>query len=58
MEVLSPGDRAGELLAKVRDWLRAGCQAVWVVDPDSRTVSVYHGGNQVVTYGTSEELTG
>ena len=32
-----PSDRAGDLLAKVRDWLSAGCQSVWVVDPTSQT---------------------
>src|SRR3990170_1116812 len=41
VEVLSPTDRAGELLAKVHEWLAAGCRAVWVVDPGARTVSVY-----------------
>ena len=41
VEVLSPDDRAGEVLAKVQDWLDAGCRAVWVVDPRTRTVTVY-----------------
>lgn len=41
VEVLSPDDRAGEVLAKVSDWLRAGCRLVWVVDPDRRIARVY-----------------
>src|SRR6185295_4286686 len=31
VEVLSPGDRPGEILAKVADWLSAGTRLVWVV---------------------------
>ncbi len=46
VEVVSPGDRAGDLLAKVRDWLSAGCQSVWVVDPTSQTVSIYRGSHE------------
>ena len=41
VEVLSPDDRPGEVLAKVSDWLRAGTRLVWVVDPDRRVVRVY-----------------
>lgn len=41
VEVLSPDDRAGEVLAKVSDWLRAGCRLVWVVDPERRLARVY-----------------
>ncbi len=58
VEVLSPGDRASEVLAKVQDWLSAGCRAVWVVDPANRTVSVYRSQDQVVTWSVSDELTG
>jgi Uma2 family endonuclease len=41
VEVLSPDDQAGEVLAKVSDWLSAGCRLVWVVDPDRRLARVY-----------------
>ena len=33
VEVLSPRDRPGEVLAKVGDWLDAGARLVWVIDP-------------------------
>jgi len=36
VEVLSPGDRPGQVLAKVADWLSAGTRLVWVLDPDRR----------------------
>ena len=41
VEVLSPDDRPGEVLAKVGDWLSAGCGLVWVVDPERRVARIY-----------------
>jgi Uma2 family endonuclease len=41
VEVLSPNDRAEEVDEKVRDWLDAGCQLVWVVNPKSESVSIH-----------------
>jgi len=41
VEVLSPNDRPGEVLAKVGDWLSAGTRLVWVVDPERRQTRVY-----------------
>ena len=58
VEVLSPNDRASELLAKVQDWLGAGCRAVWVVDPATHTVSAYNRANEVTVYTVSDELPG
>jgi len=54
VEVLSPGDRPGEVLAKVADWLSAGTRLVWVVDPLRRLARVYrHDGTETIV--TSEE---
>ncbi len=39
IEVLSPGDTASEVHEKAEDWLRAGCQEVWLVDPRLQRVS-------------------
>ena len=41
VEVLSPDDRPGEVLAKIADWLSAGTQLVWVVDPARHAARVY-----------------
>ena len=51
VEVLSPGDRPGEVLAKVADGLSAGTRLVWVVDPARRLARVYRddGTEHVVT---------
>ena len=40
-EVLSPGDRPGETLAKVAEFLEAGTKLVWVIDPFRRQAQVY-----------------
>lgn len=41
VEVLSPDDRPGEVLAKIGDWVSAGTRLVWVVDPVRRLTRVY-----------------
>ena len=58
VEVLSPDDRAGEVFAKVQDWLGAGCVVVWVVDPRTQTVTVYHDRGKAVMLASTDTLTG
>ena len=58
VEVLSPGDRASDVAAKVQDWLAAGCRMVWVIDPENTTVTVYGGRDQIVILDPSDMLTG
>jgi Uma2 family endonuclease len=58
VEVLSPDDRASEVLAKVQDWLGAGCEAVWVADPKTQTVAVYRRGGAAVILKTTDTLAG
>ena len=41
VEVLSPSDRTGPMLAKVGDWIDAGARLVWIVDPELRVARVY-----------------
>src|SRR5213078_1972868 len=49
VEVLSPGDRPGEVLARVADWLSAGTRLVWVVDPERRLARDYrHDGSEAI----------
>ncbi len=57
VEILSPDDRAAEVAAKVADYIRAGTRAVWIVDPDARTVTV-HSRDHAVRYGVDELLDG
>jgi Uma2 family endonuclease len=57
VEVLSPSDRPGELLAKVADWLNAGTRLVWVVDPSRRQVRIYRddGSESLLAEGSEVE---
>ena len=56
VEVLSPGDTASEMQAKVQDWLRADTRQVWVVDPARRTVSIYRPSAPMEVFSDSDEL--
>ena len=58
VEVVSPGDSAGQVQAKVEDWLRAGVRLVWVAYPDTRSVVVYRALDEVVVLGPEEVLEG
>jgi Uma2 family endonuclease len=58
VEVLSPGDRPGEMLAKVSDWLRAGTLLVWVVDPIRRTARVYRADGTEAFASADDSLDG
>lgn len=41
VEIVSPNDAADEVDDKVRRWLAAGCETVWVVYPRGKSVTVY-----------------
>jgi Uma2 family endonuclease len=41
VEVLSPSDRASEIMAKTRQWLSSGCREVWIVDPETKTITIH-----------------
>lgn len=58
VEVLSPSDRVGDVNAKVQDWLQGGCELVWVVDPQNRTVSVYRRDGEIFLLSDSDMLDG
>ena len=57
-EVLSPGDRPGEVLSKVGDWLKAGTPLVWVLDPRRQMVRVYRADGSESLLGETDVLEG
>lgn len=57
VEILSPDDRPSEVAAKVADYLRAGAQSVWVVDPEAKTIIV-HARDGATRYAAQESLDG
>jgi Uma2 family endonuclease len=58
VEVLSPDDRPGETLAKVGDWLEAGAELVWVIDPERRLARIYRRDGTEKVLGEVDELLG
>ena len=58
VEVLSPGDRPGEVRQKVLDWLEAGVGLIWVVDPESMTARVYRPDGSVMEVDSGGVLSG
>ena len=58
VEVLSPGNRPGEMLAKIGDWLKAGARLVWIVDPIRRTARVYRADGTESLLGFDDSLDG
>ena len=58
IEVLSPGDRMGEVDEKIEEWLAAGCAAVWIVDPKLQTVTIYRSLTDVQIKAAGDTLVG
>ncbi|MDW7993994.1 MAG: Uma2 family endonuclease [Gemmatales bacterium] len=58
VEVLSPSDRPNDVARKVQQYLRAGIEMVWVVEPQDRTVAVYRRGREPQVLGENETLSG
>ena len=58
VEIRSPSDRAGAVLAKVGDLLDAGSQLVWVIDPLRQQVTVYGADGSQAVLGADDVLGG
>lgn len=58
VEVLSPDDRPGEVLEKVADYLNAGTQLIWIIDPDRRQARVHRADGTVAVIGDTATLDG
>lgn len=58
VEILSPGDRPGEALEKVGEWLNAGSRLVWVVDYLRRQARIYRTDGSVSLLGPGDSLDG
>jgi Uma2 family endonuclease len=58
VEILSPSDRHEEVTEKVRVYLDCGVQAVWIVDPDFRTVRLHRPGAAPEMFNEAQTLSG
>ena len=50
VEVLSPDDRPGRVIEKVRFYLRAGVPITWVVDPEGEAIVEYRPGMESIRH--------
>lgn len=57
VEVRSKNDTGPEVVAKVGEYLAAGVKAVWVADPDDRTVTVHAPGATPAVFGPVGDFT-
>lgn len=58
VEVLSPDDRPADVLEKIAEWLGAGVELAWVVDPERREVRVHRADGSLALRGDGETLDG
>jgi Uma2 family endonuclease len=58
VEVRSPDDTIAQLLGKAAEYLDAGAELVWIVDPEDATVRVLRRGAAMVTLGANDVLDG
>lgn len=58
VEVLSPSDRASEVVAKLELYQEAGVPLIWLVDPEKRTVTVIASGRPVAVLKPEDTLDG
>jgi Uma2 family endonuclease len=58
VEVVSPNDTAAEVQDKVQDWLRHGVRLVWVVEPKTRTVTIFRPDGSANVLQATDTLSG
>jgi Uma2 family endonuclease len=58
VEILSKSDTIEEISDKIDDWLEAGVQMLWIVDPFRRTVTIYQPGRDPSLLGEHGTLDG
>jgi Uma2 family endonuclease len=58
VEVLSPDDRRKEVREKIKDYISHGVRLVWLVDAETRTVTVYHGSLRGTELDETDTLDG
>lgn len=58
VEIVSPSDRSALVTEKVMQYLAAGTQLVWVVEPRVRVVTVYTADRDAHVYTEVDELDG
>ena len=58
VEILSPSNTAAEMRDKVAEYLQVGVQLVWIVDPETETVTIHTSDAAPVILPADAEITG
>ncbi len=58
VEVISPSDSYPQLRQKIDQWLSAGVQVVWVIDPERRVVEIWRPDGTLKELKENDTLTG
>lgn len=58
IEIISPSERAVDIRAKLKDYLRTGVRQVWLVYPETQEVVVHHANGDVKTYERGQTVPG
>lgn len=56
IEIISPNQTFGDMIAKATDYLDAGVMRVWVVDARAKTVTVFYPDTKPQTKGGTDSL--
>jgi Uma2 family endonuclease len=54
VEIISPGDTATEVEAKMEEWLRAGARLAWAMYPETRSILAYRSLTDIQVYSETE----
>ena len=58
IEIVSPTDRAQDLLTKIREYFAAGVRAAWVISPKERTALLFESFKTIRVLTREDELDG
>lgn len=58
VEVVSPSDRAGQVHAKIEQWIEHGVKLVWLVYPECNSIMVYSSLSEAQVLHEGDTLTG
>jgi Uma2 family endonuclease len=58
MELKSPSDSIKYLKDKMKTWIKNGCRLAWLIDPESKEVTIYRVDGSVELKAFNENLDG
>ena len=58
IEILSPSSRRKQVREKIEEYIANGVRIVWLVDPETNTITVYNGTMRGIEFGTADTVDG